>query len=75
MIERYIIEKPLNEVIFKWFDYQGNEVEYGKHIPWLFEVNGEGFDCKDVVKVELPVCDYSDNNKNPIVKIHCQKEV
>lgn len=75
MIKKYVIEKPLKEVSFKWFDNQGNEVEYGKHVPWLFEVTGEGFDYKDVVKVELPVCDYADNNKNPIVKIYCQKEV
>lgn len=68
----WLIEKPLNEVDFKWYDYDGNEVEYGKHVPWLFQVYGEGFDETKVVKVELPVCDYRLNNKNPIVKIYLE---
>ena len=73
MIRKYVIEKPLDELSFKWFDGNGNQVEYGKHVPYLYEVRGEGFDYKNVVQVELPICDYTSNNKHPIVKIHCQE--
>lgn len=72
---KWVIEKPLSEVTFKWFDRSGNEVEYGKHVPWLFEVSGKDIDTIKVRKVELPVCDYGSNDKDPIVKIYCEDVV
>ena len=71
-VKQWIIEKPLNEVIFEWFDGNGNQVEYGKHVPWLFQVKGEGIDTIKVIKVELPICDGWGNERNPIVKIYCR---
>lgn len=70
---KWVVEKPLNEVSFKWFDRDGKEVPYGQHMPWLFEVTTDDVDTTEVIKVELPVCDYASNDKSPIVKIHCQK--
>ena len=74
-MRKWIIEKPLNEVIFKWYNYEGKEVPFGKHFGYLFEVYGKDIPTINVVKVELPDCDYSSNIKYPIVKIHCQEFV
>lgn len=64
-----IVEVSMNECTFKFFNEYGNEVPYGCHKPWSFEVSHESFDKIQVKKVELPILDYTDNNPNPIVKI------
>jgi hypothetical protein len=71
-LEKYIVEKPLNEVRFEWYDGEGNKVEFGKHKPWMFQVFGEGIKNCDVRKVELSPFDYT-SSEYPIVKIYCDR--
>ena len=71
-LKEWVVEKPLNEVKFKWFTYEGKEVPYGEHVNWSFQVQCDGVDINKVIKVVLPVCDYGSNIQFPMVKIYCR---
>ena len=59
----------------------GKEVPYGKHVPWLFEINHPEitkklFDISRFIeKVELPILDYSSNKKDVKVIVHFKEIV
>lgn len=64
-----MIELPMNECTFKFFDNTMKEVPFGKHVPWLFEVEHESIDSRLVTKIELPILNYTSTDNNVKVKI------
>jgi hypothetical protein len=63
------IYKPINEITFKWYDSKTNEVEFGKHIGYLWEIYAENIDTLKVKEVELPKLNYGSLSQYPLVKI------
>jgi hypothetical protein len=63
-----IVEYPLHECKFKFFNFEGKEVPYGEHLNFSFEFIHKDVNSLEVAKVELPILDYSmDEDLNVIV--------